>query len=63
MVLSDHPFGAGTGEIVMDDVNCEGSEISLRDCPHLGPGQHNCEHHEDVSVKCLLDITGQLADY
>ena len=40
----------GTGPILMDDVQCDGSEDSLLECPHSGA--HNCQHYEDVGVRC-----------
>ena len=43
-------FGFGVGSIVMDDVNCNGTENVLYDCPHTG--LHNCVHYEDASVFC-----------
>lgn len=43
-------FGMGTGEIVMDDVACTGSESRLLDCVHIST--HNCAHSEDASVRC-----------
>ena len=48
-------FGEGAGKrIVLDDVDCSGSENRLFDCPHLGLGINNCGHSEDASVRCLL---------
>jgi len=60
VAVSGNRFGAGTGDILLDDVNCQGSETSLSDCQHAGWGQHNCGHDEDVSIVCFdnLDITG-----
>ena len=45
-------FGAGTGPIWLDDLSCSGSELTLLQCSHRGLGSHNCNHSEDVSVRC-----------
>ncbi|XP_071330875.1 scavenger receptor cysteine-rich domain-containing protein DMBT1-like isoform X2 [Trachinotus anak] len=45
-------FGAGTGQIWLDDVACSGSERSLTECQHRGFGEHNCGHREDAGVVC-----------
>ena len=50
--LSYAHFGAGSGQIWLDNVNCVGSEDSIENCPHNGWGSHNCGHHEDASVVC-----------
>jgi len=50
--LSYAHFGAGSGQIWLDNVNCAGSEDSIENCPHNGWGSHNCGHHEDASVVC-----------
>ena len=45
-------FGEGTGEILLDEVNCRGNEPSIERCSHIGWNVHNCGHHEDASVIC-----------
>ena len=50
-------FGGGTAAIVLDQVACDGTEDRLIDCPHVGIGNHNCFHNEDVGVRCDGTVT------
>ena len=45
-------FGAGSGQIVLDNVLCSGYEENLADCTHPCYGLHDCGHSEDAGVNC-----------
>ena len=51
-VFSDAHFGQGSMSIILDDVECDGSESSIFSCPHRPVGDHNCGHGEDVGISC-----------
>ena len=46
-------YGQGSGKILMDNVQCVGTETALQHCPFNGWEINNCFHTEDVGVICL----------
>ncbi|XP_043945052.1 deleted in malignant brain tumors 1 protein-like [Protopterus annectens] len=56
-------YGQGTGPIMLDDVNCQGSESSLMQCSFRGWKQHNCGHGEDAAVQCTGPLEMQTLLY
>ena len=51
--LPEARFGQGTGEVLLEGVQCNGTEASLIDCNHKGIGVHDCGHKEDAGVSCM----------
>jgi len=45
-------YGGGTGQIWLNYLKCDGSELSLVNCVHNGWGVHYCNHDKDVSIRC-----------
>ena len=48
-------YGAGpiNFPILFDEVICDGNEINILACSHLGLYEQNCNHGEDVGVTCF----------
>ena len=50
-------YGEGHGEIFLSNVQCNGSESSILDCP--ASGAHSCNHSEDAGVSCEGMVMGR----
>ncbi|XP_038648272.1 uncharacterized protein LOC119963342 isoform X3 [Scyliorhinus canicula] len=48
----DAYYGEGTGDIWMDNMKCDGTELTLDQCSAKPPVRNNCSHREDVGVTC-----------
>ena len=48
-------YGQGTGHIFMDDVDCDGNETSIMDCPYRSWGRTIFSHTQDAGVDCFPD--------
>ena len=53
-------FGQGNDPILLDNLSCSGSELTLLQCSHRGLVSHNCRHSKDVGVWCSGSKTGSL---
>ena len=51
-VYTDAHFGAGSGPIFLDDVQCTSSSDQLLECPSRPMLSHNCSHSNDAGVGC-----------
>lgn len=52
-------FGAGSGSVLLDRVNCTGDEPSLSFCRHSPWNAHSCNHDKDAGVECTHAICGK----
>ena len=49
-------FGQGSGPIVLDNLNCDGDELSLLECD-FDPDTSDCTHFEDAGLRCMESIS------
>ena len=52
IAYSNAHFGAGSGAIFLDDVQCTSSSSQLLECPSRPILSHNCLHSADAGVGC-----------
>ena len=45
-------FGPGSGNILLDNIQCSGTENHFGQCSSSAWLDHNCGHHEDAGVIC-----------
>ena len=50
-----HGHTQGSGPILLDDVDCNGLELYITDCPNSGLYTHNCAHSADAGVRCIRE--------
>ncbi|XP_065361312.1 uncharacterized protein LOC135954976 isoform X3 [Calliphora vicina] len=51
--IAKNIYGPGSGPIWLDQVSCLGNETKIDECNHWSWGENNCNHTEDVGLKCL----------
>ncbi|EDV19642.1 uncharacterized protein TRIADDRAFT_61895 [Trichoplax adhaerens] len=54
-IYSSMQFGVGGGQIWLDNLACNGNELSIAQCPGIRWGITNCNHGEDVGISCTND--------
>lgn len=57
-------YGNGTGDIVLDDLDCNSTESTLLDCQEdkNNRNNHDCTHSEDAGVRCGGTYISRLLD-
>ena len=53
-VVTNIYFGGGESNVPihLDNVVCNGTEPNLLNCTHNGIGMEDCDHSQDVGIKC-----------
>lgn len=54
-IYKNNTYGPGSGFIWLDDLRCLGFENSVENCLHMPWGVSNCDHTEDVGLRCTSD--------
>lgn len=57
-ILEKGTYAVGTGDIWMDNVKCTGHEWRIWRCQFHGWGVHNCEHSNDIGIRCHPPVAG-----
>ena len=47
-------YGQGSGQIWLDNLNCNGTEWTIENCSHNGWQINSCNHSKDAGVKCAV---------
>ena len=50
--VSLQSYGSGSGEVLFQNIGCEGHESNILLCQHSGIGRNNCSHDLDVGINC-----------
>ena len=58
VAFSSAHFGAGTGPIYLDNVDCSGNESDLFDCSQSSVVNCYNGHSEDAGVRCQGEYSG-----
>ena len=48
-------YGWDSGQIWLDEVRCNGTELTIEDCSHNRWGYHDCSYYENAGVQCSAD--------
>lgn len=53
MAFAAATFGQGSGKIVLADVECSGTESSLKECSKSLQESNGCTHIQDAGARCI----------
>lgn len=56
-VMKNNSYGPGQGPIWIDGLKCLGNEDDLTKCQHDRWGITNCDHTEDLGIRCTHNLT------